>query len=158
MRKGLFLEARVDRPLRSGIRLGSTLRISSEQLGFGGKPFDPAFGGRPVRPRFPSFVELNGDVPLGKGRGSVSAGSAERAAELSAQAAREALRNQIAEELFRTVVAYVALAMAEERVALLKTSLERGEDRGGPRRQDGGGGRDCRHRARACGRARRGAA
>ena len=40
----------------------------------------------------------NGDVPLGKGRGRVSAGSAERAAELSAQAAREALRNQVAEE------------------------------------------------------------
>ena len=81
-----------------------------------------------MRARFPSFVELQGDVPLGKGRGRVSAGSAERAAELSALAAREALRNQIAEELFRTVVAYVALAVAEERVAMLKTSLGRGED------------------------------
>lgn len=128
VRKGLFVEARVERPLRSGIRLTTTLRISSEQLGFAGKPFDPAFGGRPVRPRFPSFVELKGEVPLGKGRGRVSAGSAERAAELSALAAREALRNQVAEELFRTVVAYVALAVAEERVVMLKTSLGRGED------------------------------
>ena len=36
VRKGLFLEARVERPLRSGIRLTSTLRISSEQHGFRG--------------------------------------------------------------------------------------------------------------------------
>jgi outer membrane protein TolC len=127
VRKGLFLEGRLDQPLRSGIRVGATMRISSEQLGFAGKPRDPAFGGRFVPVRFPSFVEAHGEVPLGSGRGSVSAARAERAAELSAQAARESLRHQVTEELFRTVVAYVALAVAEARVALLEASIARGD-------------------------------
>ena len=99
IRKGLFVEGRADRPLRSGIQLGTTLRVSSEQLGFAGKPLDPAFGGRFVPVRFPSFVELHGDVPLGKGRGSVSATGTERAAEFAADAARETLRHQIAEDI-----------------------------------------------------------
>jgi outer membrane protein TolC len=128
IRKGLFLEGRVDQPLRSGVRLGATLRLSSEELGFRGRSIDPAFGGRVVRTRFPSFVELRGDVPLGRGWGHVSAERAERAAQFSAEAARETLRHQIAEELFRTVVAYVALAAAEERLAALQTSLARGEE------------------------------
>jgi outer membrane protein TolC len=125
VRQGLFVEARVDQPLRSGLRLGSTLRLSSEQHGFAGKPLDPAFGGRFTPVRFPSFVEINGDVPLGKGRGAVTATATERAAQLSLEAARETLRQQVAESLFRTVVAYVALAAAEERVAALTASLDR---------------------------------
>ena len=128
VRKGLFLEARAERPLRSGIRLGTTMRISSEELGFAGKSLDPAFGGRSIRTRFPSFVELRGDVPLRKGFGSVSATGTERAAGFAADAARETLRHQTAEELFRTVVAYIALATAEQRAAALRDSLRRAED------------------------------
>jgi outer membrane protein TolC len=127
VRQGLFVEARAEQPLRSGLRLGSTLRLSSEQEGFAGKPLDPAFGGRFTPVRFPSFFELNADVPLGKGRGAVTATATERAAQLSLESARETLRQQVAESLFRTVVAYVGLAAAEERAAALTASLERAD-------------------------------
>jgi outer membrane protein TolC len=125
VRQRLFIETGVARELRNGLAFRVDFRLESEERNFKGKPLDPSFGALEIRPRFPSFLTGTLDIPLGKGRGRVSAGAFERAAELSLQAQRDQLRATISEEVFRTVLAYLNLQAGQQAVALLQESETR---------------------------------
>jgi outer membrane protein TolC len=128
VRKQIFLEASLSKPLRNGLTLRLDGRMESEERNFEDKPLDPAFGGFTSQQRFPSFGSATVDVPLLRGRGRVTAGAPERAAVLSLQAQRLLLRQRVAEEVFRVVLAYVNLVAAQESVQLLEQSASRQQD------------------------------
>jgi len=125
IRKNLFLEASVTKPLRNGLSVSLESRFESEERTFKDKPLDPGFGGFEIRPRFPSFVSTTFDVPLAQGRGRTSAAAPERAASLTADARRAQLQQIVSEEVFRTVLAYENLIAAQDIVALLEESGNR---------------------------------
>jgi outer membrane protein TolC len=108
--------------LRNGLRLDAAFRLLSSQRNFAQKSLDPSFGGMGIRNEFPSLAAVGLSVPLGKGRGAVSAAAPERAAEKSADAQRELLHHTMTAEVFATVLAYLDLAVAQRTQALLAES------------------------------------
>jgi outer membrane protein TolC len=128
IRKQLFLEASLSKPLRNGLTLRVDGRMESEERNFEDKPLDPTFGGFTTQNRFPSFGSATVDVPLLRGRGRVTTAAAERAAVLSLEAQRLLLRQRVAEEVYRVVLAYVNLVAAQESVRLLEQSVSRQQD------------------------------
>jgi outer membrane protein TolC len=127
VRKQLFLDARLSKPLRNGLTLRLDGRLESEERNFEDKPLDPTFGGFTTQNRFPSFASASVDVPLLRGRGRVTAAAPEKAAQLSLQAQRLLLRQRVAEEVYRVVLAYVNLVAAQESVRFLEQSATRQE-------------------------------
>lgn len=128
IRKQIFFEASLSKPLRNGLTLRLDGRLESEERNFEDKPLDPTFGGFTTQNRFPSFGSATVDVPLLRGRGRVQAGAPERAAVLSLQAQRLLLRQRVAEEAYRAVLAYVNLVAAQDAVRLLEQSASRQEN------------------------------
>lgn len=113
------------KPFRSGLDLSISLTLQSSQNNFIGKSLDPAFGGLGFQGSFPSSFSVSLDVPLGKGRGRVSAGAPERAAEQGINASRDRLRHSQSEEVFSTVIAYLNLIGAQVSLNYLDESVAR---------------------------------
>lgn len=109
-------------PFRNGMTFRGDLRFQSEEDNFRAKPLDPTFGGLGTPNHFPSFIRASVDIPLGKGRGSVTAAAPERAAEENLAAQREFLRHTMAEEVFGTVLAFTNLMTSQETLKLLEDS------------------------------------
>lgn len=123
--KTLSINAGFFKPLRSGLTVSLDLRLQSRERNFKDKPLDPGFGGEGIRNEFPSLATVSLVVPLGKGRGNVSAAAPERAARLSAIAEQDILRHTMSEEVFGTVLAYLNLDAAQQSLGLLEESSAR---------------------------------
>jgi outer membrane protein TolC len=123
--KSPHFEASLGKRLRNGLTFSIDARLSSTEQNFKDKNLDPTFGGFSQPTTFPSFFSGTFTVPLGKGRGKVSAGAGERAAVYTAQASRDQLRQTIASEVFRTVLAYYNLVAAQNTQRLLEESAAR---------------------------------
>jgi outer membrane protein TolC len=121
----LGLDVTYDKPFRSGLLLEASLQFQASEDIYEGLPRDPALGGNPTPNRFWTTLPISLTLPLGKGRGSVAVAAAERAASFGLDAQREDLRHAATEEVYRTVLAYAALAAAQETVALLEESAAR---------------------------------
>ncbi len=74
--------------------------------------------------RYQSDAGLRIDWPLGKGGGTASAGAAEHAARLEADASLHQVAFTASDSVLNTVLAYWALVAAEERLALLERSCD----------------------------------
>ena len=76
----------------------------------------------------PAFYQVEAglqvDVPLGRGAGSASAGAAEKAARLEAEAALELVGHEASRRVLGTVLTYWNLVAAQERLALLERSAD----------------------------------
>ncbi len=81
-------------------------------------------GGIAFPTRFQADAGLRLDWPLAKGGGSASAGAAERAARMEAEAALDLVAHTASESVLRTVLAYWNLAATQERLALLERSAD----------------------------------
>ncbi len=123
--RNFLFDVSLFKPFRNGLMLAGDIRFESEEQNFKDKPLDPTFGALGVPPRFPSSAAVSLDVPLGKGRGRVSAAAPERAAELTLGAQREETRHTISEQIFQTVLSYLNVVAAQERLALLEASAAR---------------------------------
>lgn len=119
------LRAGYGKPFRNGLLLRADFRYQSAERNFLNKSLDAAFGGFGLRNEFPSFFTLSLDLPLGKNRGKVSTGAPERASEFSLMAERESLRETISQEVFSTLLAYLALQASQQSVVWLEESAAR---------------------------------
>jgi outer membrane protein len=122
-RKTLALQLSLSKPLRSGTLFALEGRLSGQELNFRGKPLDPAFGGLGIENEFRAGLFLIVNQPLGKGRGSVSADAAERAAAASLEAARRRQEQAVSERALGTIRAHLDLLAAQESLALLEQSV-----------------------------------
>jgi outer membrane protein TolC len=119
------IEVSVGKRLRNGMTLSVDARLNSTEQNFKDKNLDPTFGGFGQPTTFPSFFSGTLTVPFGKGRGKVSADAGERAAQYTAQASRDQLRQTVSSEVFRTVLAYYNLVAAQNSQRLLEESATR---------------------------------
>ena len=123
--KTLFVDAGYSKAFRNGTTVSGNLSLEGGELNFRDKLLDPRFGGLESKNRFPSSVGLTVDIPLGNGRGRVSAAAPERAARLNSQARDDQLRQALSGEAFRTILAYFNLVAAQEVFSLLEESSAR---------------------------------
>ena len=100
------------------------LSLQSSEDNFAGKPLDPVFGDTLTPNVHTATLGLTLDLPLGKGRGRVSADAPERAAKAATEAARHLIDQTASEQALATVQAYLEVAAAEERLQLLGTSVQ----------------------------------
>jgi outer membrane protein TolC len=122
-RNTLAFEVRLDKPFRNGSFVGFEARLSGQEVNYAGKALDPSFGGLGLQNEFRAgfFVALN--QPLGKGRGSVSAQAAERAATASLEGARRRHEHSQTERAMATIQAHIDLLAAQESLALFEQSV-----------------------------------
>ncbi|HET7291250.1 MAG TPA: TolC family protein [Vicinamibacteria bacterium] len=122
-RNTLALELRFDKPFRNGSLVGLEARLSGQEVNYVGKALDPAFGGLGLENEFRSGFHLAFLQPLGKGRGSVSAQAAEKAAGFSLEGSRRRHEHRQTEQVLATVQAHIELVAAQESLALLEQSV-----------------------------------
>jgi outer membrane protein TolC len=126
LQRGIFqLDITYSKPFRNGLQLGASLQFQASEDIFKDTPRDPSLGGNPTPNRFWTTLPVSMTLPLGKGRGAVAVAAPERAARFGVDAQREDLRHAATEEVYRTVLAYLALAAAQETVTLLEESAAR---------------------------------
>jgi outer membrane protein TolC len=125
LKRDFMVEAGWAKPLRNGWFLSSNFRISSSQQSFIDKVLDPSFGGSAQPILFPSTWTLNLTMPLARGGGRATVTAPERAAELNLRAESARLRHTLTERAFGTVLAYLSLVAAQERVQFLTESATR---------------------------------
>jgi outer membrane protein TolC len=126
--RNLTFDVSLSKAFRSGLFVDARYEIQSQEHTFIDKSLDPTFGGFGVPPQFYSSASVNLTVPLGKGRGSTSAAAPERAAEQLVLGQREQTRHAVAEEIFRTVLAYLNLIAAQDSARLLAESEARQQE------------------------------
>jgi outer membrane protein TolC len=122
-RNTLALEFKYDKPLRFGSLFSLQARLSGQERRYRGKPLDPAFGGAATENEFRTGFFLSVNQPLGKGRGSVAARAAERAAAARLEAARQRYEHSNAERVRDTILAHINLLAAQESLTLLEKSV-----------------------------------
>ena len=125
IKRDFLIEAGWSKPLRNGWFLNSNLRLTSSQTTFVDKVLDPSFGGSAQPILFPSTWTLNLTVPIARGGGRTTVTAPERAAELNLRAENNRLRHTLTERAFGTVLAYLGLVAAQERVQVLTESATR---------------------------------
>lgn len=125
IKRDFMIEAGWSKPLRNGWFVSSNLRLSSSQQSFVDKVLDPSFGGSAQPILFPSTWTVNLTVPLARGGGRTTVTAPERAAELNLRAENSRLRHTLTERAFGTVLAYLGLVAAQERVQFLTESVTR---------------------------------
>jgi len=113
---------------RNGISFTPMLELTAIQDRYRGKPTEKFFGGNGIEDTVNSVVSLKLDVPLGKGRGKVSTGAAERAAQYNLEASLETNAHTAASSALATSLAYWGVVAAQERVELLYRSIEANEE------------------------------
>jgi outer membrane protein TolC len=125
LRREFSFEAAISRAFRNGIFMDASLRLHSEEHGYGDKHMDPSHGGQDLPPAFPSEARFELVMPLSRGRGSVSVAAQERAAAAGVDAQQARVRHTAATQTFRTVIAYLNLVGAQSTLALLEESRTR---------------------------------
>jgi outer membrane protein TolC len=126
-RRSFSLSSGFTKPFRSGLTVSGSVLVQSTEENYRDKILDPTFGGLGLPPQFPSHVSLSLDLPLGKGLGATTVAAPERSARAMLAARQEQLRHTVAEEVYRTVLAYLHLVAAQESVELLEESAARHE-------------------------------
>jgi outer membrane protein TolC len=122
---GTQLMASYLKPFRNGWSVSGDLQLQSQETDYHNKPLDPGFGGFDTPAMFRSAVSGTLNVPLARGGGRMSVESPLRAATYLVVAGRHDVRYNVAEEVFRTTLAYVNLAAAQENVRLIEESFAR---------------------------------
>lgn len=125
IKRDFMIEAGWSKPLRNGWFLNTNLRLSSAQQSFVNKVLDPSFGGSAQPILFPSTWTMNLTVPLARGGGRTTVTAPERAAELNLRAENARVRHTLTERAFSTVLAYLNLIAAQERLQVLTESATR---------------------------------
>lgn len=124
-RTSLTLTLGLEKLYRNGIYFSPQVQIQGLRDNYRGKPLDPTFGGKGILNTYQSRVGFNLEIPLGKGRGEVSAGASVRAASSNLQASLESEAHTMTESALNALLSYWALVAAQERVAVLEQSVER---------------------------------
>jgi outer membrane protein TolC len=125
VRRDFAFEANWDKLRRNGWSYGGQLRLLSNQHSFVGKSLDPSFGGVEDPILFPSFATLNLTAPIARGGGRRTVEAPEQAAALDLRSESERIRHTISESTFTTVLAYLNLVAAQERLRYLEESAAR---------------------------------
>ncbi len=124
----IALNLGIQKSFRSGILIRPGLVFDSVQDIYRGKRQEAEWGGKGKPDTTRSEVNFRLDVPLGKGRGKVSAGAPERAAGFSYEASRRQQAHTVSETVLRTSLAYWNVVAAQERLALLQRSVRVNEE------------------------------
>jgi outer membrane protein len=127
LRKNLAVDLSASKLFRNGLFADVMYQVQSQEDNYVDKPLDPAFGGLGLPQEFFSSVSADLTIPLLRGRGRVSATAPERAAERIVAAEREQFRHVVLENVFRTVLAYLNLAAAQDTARLLDESSARNQ-------------------------------
>ncbi len=115
-------DLRLTKMFRNGMVLEPGLILDAVQDNFVGKGAKPGYGGKGLPDSVRSILGLTLDIPLGKGRGEVSTGAAEKAARASADAALADEAFAVAVSVENTTLAYWNLAAAQALLELMKES------------------------------------
>lgn len=115
-------DLRLTKMFRNGIVLQPGLILDAVQDNYAGKSAVPALGGKGIPDSVRSVLGLTLDIPLGKGRGVVSTGAAEVAAQATADAALAQEAFTVSQSVERTALAYWAVAADQARLDLLLES------------------------------------
>ncbi len=110
---------------RSGVTLNPQFTIEGVKENFRGKTLNPTYGGKGTLNAYTTRVGFTLDIPLGKGRGAVSAGAPERAAGYSYESGLESVAFALSQSAQNTLIAYWNLAAAQANQAVLERSAER---------------------------------
>jgi outer membrane protein TolC len=123
--RNVTLDVNFFKPLRSGVSIAGNFQMQAQEHNFVDKPLDPTFGGLDTPPQF--FTTFNGTLtlPLGRGRGAKATAASERAARSLVAGEEEQLRHATSEEVFRTVLGYLDVIAAQQRVQTVEASLAR---------------------------------
>ncbi len=124
-RTSIELQLSAAKLYRNGIAVTPLLAFSGSKDNYRGKRLDPTYGGKGNLNTFTSIAGLSLEVPLGKGRGEAATGAAERAARLNLAASLEKEAHAVAGTVLRTLLAYLELAAAQEKLELFTASEER---------------------------------
>jgi outer membrane protein TolC len=116
-------ELELAKPLRSGQTLTAFTDFEVDGENYIGKAKDADLGGTGVIDFYDATVGFRVDLPLGEGRGRVSAAAGESAARIDWEASLATLRHVAAQRVLLTVQSYWALAAAQRRLAALEESL-----------------------------------
>ncbi len=127
LKRNFKVDLTVSRVFRNGLYADVAVELRSQEHNFVNKPLDPAFGGLGLPPQFYSSGSVSLNVPLFRGRGSRTTAAPERSAEYIEIGEREQLRHEVAQAVFRTVLAYLNLVAAQETERLLQDSVARHE-------------------------------
>lgn len=125
VRRDMSFEANWDKLRRNGWSYGAQMRLLSNQHTYVGKALDPSFGGAEDPILFPSHATLNLTVPFARGGGRRTVEAPEKAAALNLRAEQDRIRHTISESTFRTVLAYLNLVAAQERLRYREESAAR---------------------------------
>ena len=125
LKRNITIDTSLSKLFRNGLLVTGDFQVQSQEHNFVDKPLDPTFGGLETPPQFFSQASGSVTVPLGRGRGGAATAANARAAERMVEAEREQFRHLVAEEVFRTVLAYLNVVAAEQTVAQLEESLTR---------------------------------
>lgn len=125
LKRNITLDVNLSKLFRSGFHVSADYQVQSQEHNFVDKPLDPTFGGFDTPPQFYSSATGTLTVPLGRGRGSAATAASERAAQQIVAGEREQFRHNVAEEVFRTVLAYLNLVAAQQTVTELEASAAR---------------------------------
>lgn len=120
-----LLDTSLGKLFRTGIQGSLDVHIEGVGRNFADKPYDPIFGALEFPTRHTSSASASLLFPLARGRGRASIAAPERAAEFTLDAQQDTVRHTIAEQAFRTVLAYLNVVALQERVRLLDESTGR---------------------------------
>jgi outer membrane protein TolC len=125
LRRNVTFDVSLDKPFRSGSILRGEFQVQGQEHNFIGKPLDPAFGAFDVPHMFFMTGAGTWEQPLSRGRGAKGNTAFERAAQALVTSEEDQLRHGASEEVFRTVLSYLNLIGAQERVRLVQESRTR---------------------------------
>lgn len=117
------IDASFVRAFRNGMVFQPGIRLEATKDTYRGKPTEANFGGKGIPDTIRSTVSLNLDIPLGKGRGTVSTGASERAAAATWNATLATEAHTASMTITRVTLAYWNLVAAQERIKLLESSF-----------------------------------
>ena len=141
----IFFQLAYSKVYRNGMVLSPVVGFEAAKDNYVHKNENPAFGGKGIPDKYTAAFGLSLNMPLGKGRGSVSTGAPERAANLNYDASLQSETHVMSQVAVQALVLYWRLVGAQENVALFERSAERQREllqarrRAGEDRRDRGG-------------------
>jgi len=121
----IFFQLAYSKVYRNGMVLSPVVGFEAAKDNYVHKNENPAFGGKGIPDKYTAAFGLSLNVPLGKGRGKVSAGAPERAANLNLDASLDSETHVMSQAAVQALVLYWRLVGAQENVALFERSAQR---------------------------------
>jgi outer membrane protein TolC len=118
-----FVDLKLSKPYRMGAVLSPYAVVYGEGTGYAGKDKSPELGGKGIADFYKTQIGFEIDLPLGRGRGSQSAGAAERAAQSEYAASIALVTHTAATSVRNTALAYWDLVAAQQRLEIYEQSL-----------------------------------